>query len=426
MTTSKQDVVITGIGVISPIGLSVPELRESLLQNRSGIRLWQSPQMTRTLPAGLIERDFSDQFSRLELAYMDRCSQIAMIAAGQALRDAGVEHFEEYAQRAGLYFGSVTGGVKSEHDWVRQFHVDKVESSRPYTIMASMLNAAPALISIKHRILGPVVTNSNACSSSGAAIGEAYLAIREGRLDVALVGGAEAALIPTFMGLWFGLRALAEVDPVDVARSCRPFSSRRTGLVLGEGSVFMLIESRAHAKKRGAACYCQLSGYGIASDGYHIGTPSSEGQAAAIRAVLADARLRPEEVSYFNAHATATRGGDPVETISIRTAFSEAAERLPVSSTKSIHGHMLGATSAMELAICALAIQGSFLPATAHLDEIDPECKLHHIANEAEQDTPVEHAVSLSAGFGGTNVALAVSKENDLLTKYPDSEVSTN
>ena len=426
MATGKQDVVITGIGVVSPIGLSVPELRESLLQNRSGIRLWQSPQMSRTLPAGLIERDFSDQFSKLELAYMDRCSQIAMLAAGQALKDGGIEQFEGYAQRAGLYYGSVTGGVKSEHDWVRQFYVDKVGSSKPYTIMASMLNAAPALISIKHRILGTVITNSNACSSSGAAIGEAYLAIREGRLDVALVGGAEAALIPTFMGLWFGLRALAEVDPVDVARSCRPFSSRRTGLVLGEGSVFMLIESRAHAEKRGAACYCRLSGYGIASDCFHIGSPSSEGQTAAIRAALADARLRPEQVSYFNAHATATRGGDPIETDSIRAAFGEAAESVPVSSTKSIHGHLLGGTSAMELAVCALAIQGSFLPATAHLDEIDPECKLHHIANQPELDVPVEHAISLSAGFGGTNVALAVSKEHDLLTKSPVSEASTN
>ncbi|MEP6881414.1 MAG: beta-ketoacyl-[acyl-carrier-protein] synthase family protein [Dokdonella sp.] len=426
MSTSKQDVVITGMGVVSPIGLSVSELRESLLQNRSGIRLWQSPQLSRTLPAGVIERDFSDQFSKLELAYMDRCSQFGMLAAAQAMQDAGFDDFEGYAQRAGLYCGSVTGGVKTEHEWVRQFYVDGMQSSKPFTIMASMGNAAPALISIKHRILGPVLTNSSACSSSGVAIGEAYRAIRDGYLDVALVGGTEAALIPTFFGLWFGLRALAEIDPEGADRSCRPFSSKRTGLVLGEGAVFMVIESRSHAQKRGAACYCRLSGYGIASDGYHIGSPSSDGQAAAIRAALADSRLRPEQIDYYNAHATATRGGDPVETTAIRSAFGAAAERLPVSSTKAIHGHLLGSASAIELATCVLAIQGSFLPATAHLDEIDPECKLHHIANRPELDTPVEHALSLSAGFGGTNVALAVSKEHDLLTKLPVSEASIN
>lgn len=167
MTSSNRDVVITGMGVISPIGLSVSELRESLLQNRSGIRLWQSPQMIRTLPAGVIERDFSSGFSKLELAYMDRCSQIGMLAAGKAMRDAGFDNFEGYAQRAGLYCGSVTGGVKTEHEWVRQFHVDGMQSAKPFTIMASMGNAAPALISIRHKILGPVLTNSSACASLG-------------------------------------------------------------------------------------------------------------------------------------------------------------------------------------------------------------------------------------------------------------------
>jgi 3-oxoacyl-(acyl-carrier-protein) synthase len=425
MRSDPRDVLITGMGVISPIGQSVKALRESLLQNRSGIRLWESPQMKRALPAGLIEQDFSDRFSKLELSYMDRCSQLAMLAAGQAMQDAGLDDFGNLAQRAGLYVGSVTGGVRSEHDWVRQFHVEGQQSSKPYTIMASMGNAAAALVSIRHRVLGPVITNSSACASSGAAIGEAFRAIRDGHLDIALVGGTEASMIPTFFGLWFGLRALAEVDPEDVSRSCRPFSANRTGLVLGEGSVFMVIESRAHAQRRGASCYCRLSGYGIASDGYHIGSPHADGQTAAMRALFADAGLQPGQIDYFNAHATATRGGDPVETSAIRAAFGEAADRLPVSSTKAIHGHLLGSASAIELAACVLAIQGSFLPATAHLDAIDPECKLHHIANRPELDTPVEHAVSLSAGFGGMNVALAVSKELDLSTKSPDYEAST-
>lgn len=417
MRSQPDDVLITGIGVISPIGLSVSALCDNLRASRSGIRLWHSPSMKKQLPAGVIEEDFSGRFSKLELPYLDRCSQLAMLAANQAIEDAGIEGFSSHAQRAGLYFGSVAGGVKTEHDWVRQFHVEHVESSRPFTIMASMLNAAPSLISIRHKILGPVITNSSACSSSGAAIGEAVRAIRDGYLDIAVAGGADAALTPTFMALWSGLRALAEPDPNDVGRSCRPFSAERSGLVLSEGAVFFVLESRRHAEQRGVDCYARLSGYGIASDGHHIGSPHPSGQAAAMRAAMQDAQLDPAQIDYYNAHATATRGGDPIEVMAIREVFSAAAEELPVSSTKSVHGHLLGAASAIELAVCVLAIVDSFLPATAHLVQIDPECGLHHVAGRAQLDHAVEHALSLSAGFGGTNVALAVSKEHDLLTR---------
>ncbi len=426
MASHSEDVLITGIGVISPIGSSVPALRESLLANRSGIRLWQSPSLSRQLPAGVVEEDFTPRFSKLELPYLDRCSQLAMLAAEQAIEDAGIGGFADYAHRAGLYYGSVAGGVKTEHDWVRQFHVDHVEISRPYTIMASMLNAAPALISIRHKILGPVITNSSACSSSGAAIGEACKAIRDGYLDIALAGGAEAALTPTFMALWGGLRALAEPDPTDVGRSCRPFSTDRSGLVLSEGAVFFVLESRKHAEQRGVDCYARLAGYGIASDGYHIGSPNSKGQAAALRAALQDAQLDPDQIDYFNAHATATRGGDPVEVAAIHDVFASSTATLPVSSTKGIHGHLLGAASAIELAACVLAIVDSFLPATAHLEQVDPECELRHISGQAQPDHAVEHALSLSAGFGGTNVALAVSKEHDLRMRTPHAGEATS
>lgn len=417
MSSAKQDVVITGMGVMTPIGQSVADLHRSVLENRSGIRLWESPSLSKSVPAGVIAEDFSSRFSKLERPYMDRCSQLAILAAEQAMQDAGIDQFESFAQRAGLYYGSVGGGVQTEHEWVRQFYVNHTQASKPFTIMASMLNAAPALISIRHKILGPVITNSSACSSSGAAIGEACRAIRDGYLDIAVVGGAEAALTPTFISLWGGLRALAEVDAEDVTRSCRPFSVDRSGLVISEGSVFLVIESRAHAEKRGADCYCKLSGYGIASDGHHIGSPNALGQAAALRAALVDAGLQPEQISYYNAHATATRGGDPVEVAAIRDVFAATTDRLPVSSTKAIHGHLLGAASAIELAICVLAVCDSFLPATAHLVDVDPECQLRHVAGQPIVDHEVEHALSLSAGFGGTNVALAVSKENDLPTR---------
>lgn len=411
--SGRHDVVITGMGAVTPIGLSIADLLASLRSNRSGIGLWQSPLLGRDLPAGLIARDFAGEFSKLELPYLDRCTQVALLAARQASTDAALEQFGSCAERAGLFYGSVCGGVATEHEWVRQFFTEGKQLAKPYTIMASMLNAAPAQISIRHQILGPVMTHSSACTSSGAAIGDAARAIRHGYLDVALAGGAEASLTPTFMGLWGGLRALAEPDADDVGASCRPFSSRRSGLVLGEGAVFLMLESREHAERRGASCYATLSGYGIASDGYHIGSPKLEGQVAALRGALADAALRPDQIGYVNAHATGTAGGDPIEASAIRAVVGSA----PVSSTKAIHGHLLGAASALELAISVLAIHESFLPATANLAEIDPACALNHVANTPVFGHPIEHALSFSAGFGGTNVALVVSREQKLPQK---------
>jgi 3-oxoacyl-[acyl-carrier-protein] synthase II len=409
----RHDVVITGMGVVTPIGLSVGELLASLHGNRSGIGLWQSPLLGRDLPAGLIAHDFAGEFTRLELPYLDRCTQIALLAARQATTDAGLEQFADAGARAGLFYGSVCGGVTTEHDWVRQFSTEGKQVAKPYTLMASMLNAAPAQISIRHQILGPVMTHSSACTSSGSAIGDAARAIRHGYLDVALAGGAEASLTPTFMALWGGLRALAEPDAADVGTSCRPFSSKRNGLVLSEGAVFLLLESREHAERRGAGCYATLSGYGVASDGHHIGSPKLEGQVAALRCALADAGLGPEQIGYVNAHATGTVGGDPIEASAIREVLGDA----PVSSTKAIHGHLLGAASALELAISILAIDQSFLPATAHLAEIDPGCALNHVANTPVFGHPIDHALSFSAGFGGTNAALIVSREEKLPRK---------
>ena len=405
---SRHDVVVTGIGLITPIGLNVGEFFASLEANRSGISFWQLPQLDRQMPVGLVNQNFSHEFSKLELPYLDRCSQFAVLAARQATRDGGLENFAEYGQRAGLYVGTVCGGVATEHEWVRQFYTEHKQVAKPYIMLSAMMNSAPAQLSIRHQILGPVMTHSSACASSGAAIGDAFRAIRDGYLDVALVGGTEAALAaPSFMALWGGLRALASVDANDVAHSCRPFSKNRTGLVLSEGSVFLLIESRENAERRGVTPYCRLSGYGIASDGYHIGSPESTGQVAAMRAALSDANLTADQIGYLNPHATATIGGDPIESNSINQVFN----RVPASSTKAIHGHLLGAASAIELAVVVAAVNREFLPATAHLDEIDPHCDLNHIANQPVFDHPLEHAMSLSAGFGGTNVALIVSRE---------------
>ena len=424
--TNKRDVVITGLGLLSPVGLSYGELFSTLAAARSGIRLWESPALIKKFPAGLIQQSFTEHFTKLELPYLDRCSQMAILAADQAIADAGLGMFTEYEQRAGLYYGSVRAGTELEEGWFEQFLVEHKQAARPYSVFAIMHNAGAAQISIRHQILGPVMTHSNACVSSGAAIGDACRAIRDGYLDVAVAGGAEAPLTASMFGVWDGTRALSPPDPSDVGKSCRPFSKQRSGLVLGEGAAFIVLESGEHARRRGAACYGSLAGYGVASDGYHIGSPKAEGQVAAMRAALADAGMQPQDIEYINAHATATRGGDIVEAKAIRLSFGEAVDAIPVSSTKSVHGHLLGAASVLELIITVTAMTESFLPATTNLDDLDPECALNHVVNVPVFNRPIERAMSFSSGLGGTNVALIVSKNREIPTKRNLASQSSN
>lgn len=407
--TKGDRVVITGHGVISPIGETSGTLLDSLLSGKSGIALWQSPELKRTFPAGIVPRSFIEDFPLPERPYLDRTSQMALLAARQALSSAGHWNFEEYGIRAGLWYATVRGGGETESLWLKEHFAGK-QAARPYTVMAIMHNAPAALLSIQHQILGPVMTHSSACASSGAAIGDAYLAIREGRVDVALAGGAEAPLLAGMLGAWDGLRALASVDPEDVGRSCKPFSRRRNGLVLAEGAAFLMLESESHAKKRGAKVLCELSGYGTAADGRHLAAPDVRGQVAALSAALADAEISPADLDYVNAHATGTPGGDIVEVQTLNQVLGSEVDRVPVSATKSVHGHLLGAASAIELVVTALAIQHSFLPATAHLEEPDLDCRLRHVACMPVREVDIRHAVSLSAGFGGTNTAICLSK----------------
>lgn len=411
---SKKNVVITGLGVISPIGSNIQELTASLLSGLSGIAVCDALPLKKRFPAGLVNQSFTDSFTKLELPYLDRCQQIAILAARQAIFDAGFEEFSQYGQRAGLFYGNVNGGIATEQAWYQQLLVDGKQASRPFSAMAIMRNGGAAQISIRHQILGPVTTNGSACSSSGVAIGEAFRAIRDGYIDVAVAGGAEAPITASLLGVFDGTRALAAPDPSEASRTCKPFSTNRSGLVLGEGGAFIVLESEEHAKNRGAHCHAVLSGYGIASDAHHIGTPESKGQAAAIRAALVDAELEPSDIGYLNAHATATNGGDVVESAAIRSVFGDTPSSTPVSSTKSVHGHLLGAASALELLITIVAMKKSLLPATMHLDEVDPKCSLNHIANKAVQNQSLERAMSFSCGFGGTNVALVISRHRDM------------
>ncbi len=409
-----REVVITGLGIVSPIGQSAAEVLDHLLAVRSGISLWSAEGFTKTFPAGIVRGDFNDHFEKKDLPYLDRITKMSVVAAEQAMADAGLPSgLGDLGPRAGVFAGTVSGGADTQTQWLRDHSAAGKQTARPFTLMAGMHNAPAAWISIRHRITGPVITHTSACASSGAAIGDAMRWIRAGDLDLAIAGGCEATLNAPVMGAWDGLRALARPDADDVGRSCRPFSRNRSGLVLAEGAVFLMLESAEHAAARGAHAYATLSGYGIACDAYHVGSPHSRGQTAAVTAALRDAGLRPSDLSYINAHATATPTGDPVEVASLRSALGDAADAVPVSSTKAQHGHMLGAASAMELAVCILAMKHGFLPATAFLEDIDPACQLRHVPKVAERGVQICHTLSLSAGFGGTNVALVASRRID-------------
>ncbi len=406
-----REVVITGLGFVSPIGHSAAEVLDHLLEVRSGISLWSVEGFTKTFPAGIVRGNFDDGFEKKDMPYLDRLTKLGVSAAEKAMADAGLPpSLGDIGLRAGVFAGTVLGGCDSECQWLREHYVAGKQTARPFPMIAGMHNAPAAWISIRNRITGPVLTHTAACASSGVAIGDAMRWIRQGDLDVAIAGGCEAALIPPFMGAWDGLRALTRPDSIDVRRSCRPFSRDRGGLVLSEGAVFFVLESAEHALARGAVPYATLSGYGVASDAYHVGAPHSDGQTAAMAAALRDAGLQACDLSYINAHATATATGDPVEVAAIRAVLGAAADTVPVSSTKAQHGHMLGAASAMELAVCLLAIQHDFLPATAFLDDVDPACPLRHVPGVAERGVQIHHTLSLSAGFGGTNAALVLSK----------------
>src|ERR1700712_3792029 len=250
----RQPVVVTGLGVLSPTGTSVAALTSALRESRSGIQQIHAPPLRPPYPAGIVAAESAREFSTLELVYLDRCQQLALLAARNALRDAGLERLDRFGDRAGLYYGNVNGGGATAQASYRQLLCEDMQAAKPYALMSAMQNGGAAQISIRHGIGGPVHTHGSACAASGAAIGEAMRAIRDGYLDIAIAGGAEAPLTGALFCGFEGARALARVDADDAALSCRPFDLKRSGLVLGEGAAFLVLESERHARERGAVC----------------------------------------------------------------------------------------------------------------------------------------------------------------------------
>jgi nodulation protein E len=395
-------VVVTGIGVISALGRNAAEFWQSIVECRSGIGPIESSDMTgfRFANGGEVHGyNATDYFQAKEPDFLDRFAQFAVIAAREAVRDSGIEWTPDLRDRSAIVTGSCVGGQGTEDEGYQNLFLLKKPRVNPLTIPRSMGNAGASHISMETGITGPTYTVSTACSSSNHAIGQAFWLVRSGIADAAITGGSEAPFSFGNLKAWEAMRV---VSP----DTCRPFSKSRRGMVLGEGGAMMVLETLDAALARGAKIHGEIVGFGMSSDAHHLTQPSTEGPARAIRGAMRDACIEPCQIGYINAHGTATPANDPTETCAIRMVLGAHADRVPVSSTKSMHGHALGAAGALEAIATLLALQNGILPPTANYQEPDPQCDLDYIPNAARR-AEVEYALSNSFAFGGLNAVLA-------------------
>ena len=404
-------VAVTGAGVISPLGESLAEFHRSLRAGRSAIRRL-APELTERTGvqvAAPLDWDPAAHFKESEAASLDRASQFALAAAGQAIADSGLEIEDDNRVRIGVSWGTGMGGAHTQEASYQQVYGAGEWRVRPLTVVMGMNNAAGSNVAVRHGLRGPFANFSTACSSSAMALGEAMRQIAAGRADAMIAGGCEALLTPGILVAWQALRTLAPADAADPAASCKPFDKRRAGLVLGEGAAAFVLEEESRARARGARIYALLTGYGNSCDAVHMSRPDRAGQVRAMQEALAEARLAPQDVGYINAHGTATAVGDRVEAEAINAVFGDAAREVRVSSTKSLHGHLLGGSGAIEFAATLLALEG-VLPPTGFLDQPDPACALRHVARSAERVEPPRAVMSNSFAFGGSNVVLVAER----------------
>ena len=395
-------VVVTGIGAVSSAGLTAGEFWQTLTAGRSAIgpmRLVDTSLLRFTNGAEVHDFDPTRHFDARELDLLDRFAQFGVVAAREAARDAGLEWSAALRERAAIVTGNCNGGQTTEDQGFVDLYRKNRSRLNPMTIPRTMGNAAASRISMEFGITGPSYTISTACASSTHAIGQAFWLVRYGLAELALTGGSEA---PFSLGNLKAWEALRVVSP----DTCRPFSKDRRGMILGEGGAMLVLEPLEAALARGARIYAEVVGLGMSADAHHITQPSVEGPAKAMRAALADAGIRPEQVGYINAHGTGTLANDPTETSAIRAVFGAHTARLPVSSTKSMHGHALGAAGALEAIASVLALRDGLLPPTANFTTPDPACDLDVVPNAARA-AHIEHALSNSFAFGGLNAVLA-------------------
>lgn len=407
-----QRVVVTGIGLLTPLGLTRQASFERLLRAEGAVRPAASD-ITQWLPNALsadVDPAFAQQLDRNEQG-LDRATQFALLASREALADARAEAWDLDRDRIGVYAGIGLGGATTGEALYKRLH-ESLQAGRnpavmhPLSVPRLMPNAATAAISMAQQFRGPTHTYSVACSSSAMALGEAYRSIRHGYTDAVVVVGAEAMNVPGVFMAWNALRVMARPHADDPAASCRPFDRDRSGFVLAEGAAALVLETADSALRRGATIYGELCGYGSSSDAEHLTLPSSDGQYRAIRMALDEAGMAPEAIHYLNAHGTATEAGDVIESETIARVFGDHARRLPVSSTKALHGHLIGAAGATEFAFSLLALHSGSIPPTAYLDHPDPRCTLDYVPREARHGQALRAVMSNSFAFGGSNVSL--------------------
>ena len=389
------------MGIVSPIGKNQAEFRHALEAGRSGILPIESVDTAqlRFKLAGEVHGYTPDTIPVKSLPFMDRFAQFALTTAQEAVAQSGIEWTPDLLERAAIVTGSCLGGSAAEEaGYWELFHHNRTRV-HPFTIPLSMSNAGASHISMYFGIQGPAYTVSTACSSSNHAIGQAFWMVRSGVAPVAIAGGSEASLFLGGLKAWEAMRVISK-------DTCRPFSADRSGLIVSEGGAMLVLEPLEAALARGAKPLAEIVGFGMSADASHITQPSHEGAARAMRSAMRDAGLAPEQIGYINAHGTATEANDRTETAAIRLAFGAHADKLPISSTKSMHGHSLGAAGAFEAVASVLALQHGVLPPTINYTTPDPNCDLDVIPNVARHQQ-VEAILSNSFAFGGLNAVLA-------------------
>lgn len=398
-------VVVTGLGVVSALGVGAARHFEGLREGRCGIRpiqLIDSENLGIKIAAEAIDFDGKEIFSKSEITLRDRVSQMAVVAAREAVQSAGFAPAEEEATRVGVVVGCSMGGMHTLDDGFRDVYALGKNRIHPFTVPKQMPNAPASHLSMEFGLKGPAWVVTTACASSNHALGQAFHLIRSGGADAALAGGSESGLTFGVMKAWEGLRVMSR-------DGCRPFAKTRNGMVQGEGSAIFVLETLERAQARGANIQAEMVGFGMTADAFDIVQPSQDGAERAIAAALSDGGLAPEDVGYVNAHGTATAANDKTECAAIRSVFGAHADQLSVSSTKSMHGHCIGGAGAMEFAAVVMALKDGVIAPTINYDEPDPECDLDVTPNTA-RERDVDAAISNSFAFGGLNAVVAARR----------------
>lgn len=408
--------VITGMGVISPVGNSTEEFWKHLISGESGIDFLTRFDVSDlpTKVAGEVKNfDPNEWLDRKESRRMDRFAQLAIAAAKMAVKDSGLDLETIDKERAGAVVGCGIGGVTTFEEQKEILMTKGPGRVSPFFVPMLISNMAAGHLSIAFGLQGPSSTVVTACASATNAIGEAMRLIERGEADVVLAGGTEAPLTPLAFAGFCSMKAMS-TEKENPKEACRPFDARRSGFVMGEGAGIIVLESLEHAESRKARIYAELAGYGSSSDAHHITTPvpGGAGAARAMRKALESAEVQPNEVDYINAHGTGTGANDATETAAIKSVFGEFAYKVPISSTKSMTGHLMGAAGAIEAIVCALTIQNGVIPPTMNYGEPDPDCDLDYVPNQA-REKKVEVALSNTFGFGGHNATIVLKKYSE-------------